>query len=124
MPCRSRSGSSARRTPRCRGRTSVAYTSTGRLAFEQASKIGHVKIIQDPAVQRLLAAFERTEAEEPAELPELSGHIDLSQSGEVENVVAIDGSHTAVPNSLQQHKKLAFVTATALVISLQDVRAM
>jgi predicted amidohydrolase YtcJ len=102
----------------------MAYGSTGRLAIERASKVGHVKIIQDPAVQRLLDAFERVEDESPEDLPDLSGHIDLSQVGDVENVVAIDGSHAAIPNSLQQHKKLAFITASAVTISLREVQAM
>lgn len=102
----------------------MAYTSTGRLSIERASKLGHVKIIQDPAVQRLLDAFERTDERDTEELPTPSGRLDLADTGDVENVVAIDGSHAAIPNSLKQHKKLAFVTATALTISLGEVARM
>ncbi len=102
----------------------MAYTSSGRLPIERASKIGHVKIIQDPAVQRLIDAFERIDEEAPEFLVELSGHVELDQTGEVENVVAIDGSHAAIPNSLKSYKKLAFVTASALLIRRPEVAAM
>jgi hypothetical protein len=102
----------------------MAYTSSGRLPIERASKIGHVKIIQEPRVQRLMEAFESVDGASQEILGELSGTLDLSDSTEIENVVAIDGSHAAIPNSIKNHKRIAFITAGALVITRRDVAFM
>jgi hypothetical protein len=102
----------------------VAYVSTGRLPIERASKLGHVKIIQDPVVQRLIDAFERTDTEDSEDIPACSGNIDLSEPSDIENVVAIDGSEAAIPNTLQSHKKLAFIKASALLVQRQEVAVM
>jgi len=102
----------------------MAYTSTGRLPIERASKLGHVKIIQDPVVQRLIDAFERTDTDDSEDIPACTGTLDLDLPNEVENVVAIDGSEAAIPNTLQSHKRLAFITTSALLVRRQEVAAM
>ncbi len=102
----------------------MAYTSSGRLPIERASKIGHVKIIQEPRIQRLMEAFESVDGVPEEALGELSGTLDLSEAGDIENVIAIDGSHAAIPNTIRNHKRIAFVTAGALAISRSEVAAM
>jgi hypothetical protein len=102
----------------------VAYTSSGRLPIERASKIGHVKIIQEPRVQRLMEAFESVDGTAEEMLGELSGTLDLSNTDEIENVVAIDGSHAAIPNTIKDHKRIAFITAGALAITRSEVASM
>lgn len=102
----------------------MAYTSTGRLPIERASKIGHIKIIEEPRIQRLMEAFERVDEQDDTDLGELSGTLDLSQPTEIENVVAIDGSECAIPNSIKTHKKVAFVTAGVAILRLSEVRKM
>jgi hypothetical protein len=102
----------------------MAYTSSGQLPIERASKIGHLKFVGDPRLQRLLEAFERVDQPSSQGFGEITGTLDLSQAGELENVVAIDGSHAAVPNTLNSYKKLAFVTASAVVISRSRIAQM
>lgn len=102
----------------------MAYTSSGRLPIERASKLGHVKIVQEPRVQRLIESFESVDGAGEEFLGELSGTLDLSGTHEIENVVAIDGSHAAIPNTIKNHKRLAFITAGALAISRSDVASM
>jgi hypothetical protein len=102
----------------------MAYTSSGRLPIERASKIGHVKIIQEPHIQRLIEAFESIEDGPDENLGELSGTLDLSRTGEIENVIAIDGSHAAIPNSIKNHKRIAFIRAGAQVVSRTSIAAM
>lgn len=99
----------------------MAYTSSGKLPIERASKLGHVKFIREPRIQRLLEAFERTDNAPDDVLGEVSGHLDLAATGEIENVVAIDGSHVAVPNVVHNHKRLAFVSVAAVVLSRRAV---
>lgn len=102
----------------------MAYEGSGRLPMERASKIGHIKIIQDPRIQRLIEAFEREHDDAEDSLGELSGAIDLSQVGDLENVVAVDGSHCAVPNSLHEHKQLAFIKVSTVILRRSEIQAM
>ncbi len=102
----------------------MAYTSSGRMPIERASKIGHIKIIQEPRIQRLIEAFEKVDDGGEDVLGELSGRLDLSQADELENVVAIDGSEVAIPNSLQEHKRIAFITVGAIVLRRTEIARM
>lgn len=103
----------------------MAYGAGEGQPFERASKLGHLKIIEDPEVQRLLELFERVDdSDEPVNLPSLSGHVDFAPHPEVENVVAIDGSDKPIPNSIRAHKKLAFVSATEMLIRRREVEAL
>src|SRR5687767_2714921 len=104
MPCPFRFGSLAPQP-----RWPVAYKGSGRMPFERASKLGHVKFIKEPRIQRLLELFERVD--DPVEdiVGERTGTIDLTQPCPIEHIVAIDGSAVAVPNSIKQHKAVAFV---------------
>jgi hypothetical protein len=102
----------------------MAYTGSGHFPMERASKIGHIKVIQEPHIQRWINAFEKVESDEEGTLGELSGKLDLSQVGRLENIVAIDGSHVAVPNAIQHHRRIAFITASAIVLKRSEVVAM
>ncbi len=102
----------------------MAYTSSGRLPIERASKIGHVKIIQEPHIQRLIEAFERVDDTGEETLGELSGTLDLAEVGELENVVAIDGSHAALPNEVKNYKRVAFITVGTVLLTRSEVAHM
>ena len=102
----------------------MAYSSKGSLPIERASKIGHLKIIQEPHINRLIEAFESVDSEPDASLGEVTGTIDLEGDTGIENVVAVDGSHAAIPNEILQHKRIAFVTAGAVVMRISQLRAM
>jgi ribosomal protein S27AE len=102
----------------------MSYTSSSHFPVERASKIGHIKIIQEPHIQRWINAFEKVDTDSETTLGELSGKLDLSQVGMLENIVAIDGSHVAVPNAIYSHKRIAFITASAIVLGRSEVTAM
>lgn len=102
----------------------MAYTSSGRMPIERASKIGHIKIIQEPRVQRLIEAFEKIDDTEDQTFGCLSGNIDLSSYTPIENVVTIDGSHVAVPNTVKSYKRIAFVTVGAAVLTRSEISAL
>ena len=102
----------------------MAYARSDRLPLERASKLGHLRVIQEPLVQRLLDAFERVEEGEDDSCGEVTGRLDLAQVGELENVVAIDGSSVAVPNALRSYRQLAFITFGAVCLSRTEMNAM
>jgi hypothetical protein len=102
----------------------MAYTSSGRLPIERASKLGHVKIIQDPQIQRLLEAFEQIEPAQEGAFGECTGTLDLGMTHHLENIVAVDGSHVAIPNVIHQYKRIAFITAGVVVLRRSDLAAM
>jgi hypothetical protein len=102
----------------------MAYEGSGRFPVERASKLGHVRLIQDSRVQRLLDAFERVDESGTDTLGELSGTIDLEDSAEIENIVTVDGSHIAIPNALAQQKRLAFITVAATVLRRSEIQAL
>jgi len=102
----------------------MAYSSSSNFPIERASKIGHIKIIQEPHIQRWINAFEKIDTDGETTLGELSGKLDLSQVGMLENIVAIDGSHAAVPNAIYSHKRIAFITASAVVLGRSEIAAM
>lgn len=94
------------------------------LPAEYASKIGHIKLIQEPHIQSLIEAFETTEDTSAALVGDLSGSLDLNEAGRIEDVIAIDGSYLTIPNSLKRHRSLAFMSATAVNLKLSELRAM
>lgn len=102
----------------------MAYAGSGRLPMERASKLGHIKVIQEPRIQRLLEAFETIDGDEPEMLGELSGHIDLKDDGAIEYIVAVDGSHCAIPNLIKSHKRIAFLTAGTVILNRRQITAM
>lgn len=102
----------------------MAYTSSGRLPIERASKLGHVKIIQEPRIQRLLEVFESTSDEQRPEFGELSGSLDLDDVGKLENVVAVDGSQACIPNVVLSHKRIGFISASAIFLTRSEIAAL
>lgn len=102
----------------------MAYPSSGRLPIEKASKLGHIKVIQEPRIQRLIEAFERIDGDEPEMVGELSGHINFDSANEIRYVVAIDGGESAIPNAVSSHKKIAFITAGAVILDRRRIAAM
>lgn len=102
----------------------MAYTSSGRLPIERASKLGHIKIIEEPRIQRLLEVFESTSDIGKPTFGEVSGRLDLASSGELENVVAVDGSQACIPNVILNHKRIGFVTVAAVFLQRSEIKAL
>lgn len=71
-----------------------------------------------------MEAFESLDDRSEDTVGELTGTLDLTNVGQIENVVAIDGSHAAIPNAIKTYKRIAFVTAGAVAISRSEVAAM
>jgi hypothetical protein len=83
-----------------------------------------MRVIQEPSVQRLLNAFERVEEGDDQSYGEVTGRLDLARAGELENVVAINGSSVAVPNALRSYRQVTFVTFGAVCLSRTQMNTM
>ena len=102
----------------------MAYEGSGRLPIERASKVGHIKIITEPTISRVIEAWEDTSGEGQQPFGERTGTVDLALATEIENVVAIDGSFVSIPNVLHRYKRLGFISVGAVVLTRSDLRAM
>ena len=73
----------------------MAY-SKGGYPIEQASKIGHLKMLKDPTIRQIVESFE---AADLVPLRKLNGHIQsisLSEETSIKRVIAIDGGQAIV----------------------------
>lgn len=102
----------------------MSYVGSGRFPVEYASKIGHMKLIQDPHIQRMLAEFESSTPTTSDPLGFRSGNVDLSKSNNIEFVIAIDGGEAVVPNEIRSEKQLAFISVCALLLRVNDIEEM
>lgn len=97
----------------------MAYTKNG-YPTELANKIGHIKLVQDPMVQRMIEAFEDYRPTPPTSIP-ITGSIDLSESTPITQVITVDGGHQVVPNALRPERQVGFVQVASQLIRLNTI---
>lgn len=100
----------------------MAYGAGGRLPFESASKIAHMEIIRDPALNDLLQNFK---SDQLSALPTgaiKSGSLNLDQQPDVRFIITIDGGLTIVPHPVRRDKTVSFVQVGAMVIDMADIK--
>lgn len=85
---------------------------------EYASKVGHIRFIQDPYIQRVIEAFEDTRPEPQSDSPPGLGHIDLDGPGPSQ-IITVDGGSAPVPNVLRAERQVGFVHVAAQLIKLE-----
>ncbi len=102
----------------------MAYEGSGRLPLERASKVGHIKIITEPTISRVIEAWESTAGDAQQPFGERTGTVDLEAHSAIENVVAIDGSFVSIPHVLHRYKRLGFISVGAVVLTRSDLRTM
>ena len=102
----------------------MAYKGSDSMPMERASKIGHIKMINDSHLQRLIAEFESSMPTNGDPIGECSGHIDLNKSSEIRYVIAIDGGEAIVPNQIRSEKQAAFLSICAMLIRISDIEEM
>jgi hypothetical protein len=100
----------------------MAYGGGSRLPFESASKIAHMELIRDPALNDLIQNFK---SDQPSTLPlgaTKSGTLGLERPTDVHFIITVDGGLTIVPNPVRRDKAVAFVQVGAMVIHMDDIR--
>ena len=88
---------------------------------ELANKVGHIKLIQDPMVQRLIESFEDHRPLPDAALPPISGNTDLKCDRTIAQVITVDGGHQTVPNIVRPERQVGFVQVALQMIKLETI---
>jgi len=101
----------------------LAYAKDG-YPVEQASKIGHLKLINHPLITNLISQFEEPELPPATSYPHRTGTVDLGAEGRLERVVTIDGGQATVPNAYRPEKQLSFIQVAACMLKMQDLDYM
>ena len=92
----------------------MAYSSTGRLPDELASKLGHLSVIQSGWVKTLIEDFENTKHQEQEPDISIWHEIDVSPFEKLKYIWAVDGSYVSVKSNPPTGKEVAFIK-TALI---------
>jgi len=88
---------------------------------ELANKVGHIKLIQDPMIQRLVESFEDSRAMDRSLLPPPTGHIDLLSECPITQIITIDGGQQAVPNVARPERQVGFVQVAAQMVRMETL---
>jgi hypothetical protein len=100
----------------------MAYNASGGYPAEYASKLGHMRLIKDPLVQKVIEAFESTEPktdnQPPIELREVSLDKPLSQ------IITVDGSSLDVPQLQRAERKMGFIQIAAQLFKLTTLEKL
>src|SRR5580700_6071506 len=99
---------------------SYADAETG-YPVEFANKVGHIKLVQDPMIQRLVESFEDTRAVDDAMLPVPDGCVDLSLECPITQIITVDGGQQAVPNVARPERQVGFIQVAAQMVRLDTL---
>jgi hypothetical protein len=92
-----------------------------RYPTELANKVGHIKLIQDPLIQRLIESFEDYRPPIDGVLPTPTGTIDLEGDCPIQQVITVDGGHQSVPNVARPERQVGFVQIAAQMVKLETI---
>ncbi len=89
--------------------------------IELANKVGHIKLVQDPMIQRLIECFEDTRPTDAGTLPVPDGRIDLSAGCPIVQIVTVDGGQQAVPNIARPERQIGFIQVAAQMVRIETL---
>lgn len=101
----------------------MAYAKDG-FPIEQASKIGHLKLINNDLIRRVIEDFEDPAPSKDGPTISKSGSVDISEGSWFERIITVDGGQAIVPNPARKQKTLAFVQVAACMLKMSDLRYM
>lgn len=101
----------------------MAYAKDG-FPIEQASKIGHLKLINNDLVRRVVEDFEDPAPSVGGPGVTSSGTVDLQEECAIERIITVDGGQAVVPNPARRQKTLAFLQVAACMLRMSDLRYM
>jgi hypothetical protein len=100
----------------------MAYNSSGRKPFERASKISHAQIINNPAVQAMLARCTLPAPSSPDQIAQSLIAVPDEMPEHINYVVAVDGSLSEAPVRPQYPAAvITFFVTGPLLFSLRDL---
>ncbi|WP_010279951.1 hypothetical protein [Paenibacillus senegalensis] len=100
----------------------MAYSSNNLMPFEYASKLGHVTIIKDEFVSKLIHDFESFSLDD--ENVETDGYeFNIPEKDcDILSVIAVDGSCSHITNPIVNKKAISFIKVATLMISLDQLQ--
>lgn len=98
----------------------MSYTKNG-FPLEQASKIGHLKIINHPLITQIIQQFEETDLPSIYQKQGITGNIDFSKKTTLERIITIDGGQATIPNEYRPEKQLSFIQVAACMLKISDL---
>jgi hypothetical protein len=98
----------------------MAYAKDG-YPTELANKVGHIKLIQDPMIQRMIESFEDFRPPAESALPAATGNVDLAAPCAITQIITVDGGHQAVPNIARPERQVGFIQIAAQLVQLSTV---
>lgn len=101
----------------------MAYAQDG-YPVEQASKIGHLKLVGNELVRRVIQDFEDVSPSYDGPKVSKTGNVDLSTECAIRRVITVDGGQAVVPNPARREKAMAFVQVAACLLRMDDLRYM
>jgi hypothetical protein len=101
----------------------MAYAKDG-VPLEQASKIGHLKMIDSTLIRRVIEDFEDVTPSSSGPRVTKTGSVDLSVESEIRWVVTVDGGQAVVPNPARREKTMAFVQVAACLLRMDHLSYM
>jgi hypothetical protein len=101
----------------------VSY-GTGKFPAEAASKVAHMKLLQNATVTALVTQFEATDPNLDPPVGERTGTVDLSVDPAITHVVTTDGGEVVVPNPFRREKAVGFVNVATTVFSLEELATL
>ena len=95
----------------------MAY-GTGKYPTEAASKVAHMKLLQNPTITALITQFDATDPGTDPAVGERTGTIDLAERHGITHVVTVDGGEVIVPNPVRREKAVGFVNVCTTMFSM------
>jgi len=88
---------------------------------ELANKVGHIKLIQDPMIQRMVEAFEDARPPTAGTYPPPTGRVRLDVECPLDQVITVDGGHQAVPNVVRPERQVGFVQVAVQMVKIETI---
>ena len=101
----------------------MAYAKDG-YPVEQASKIGHLKLVGNELIRRVIEDFEDVSPSSDGPKVSKTGSVDLTAESGIRRIVTVDGGQAVVPNPARREKAMAFVQVAACLLRMDDLRYM
>lgn len=101
----------------------MAYAKDG-YPVEQASKIGHLKLVGNELIRRVIEDFEDISPSSDGPKVSKTGSVDVSAESGIRRVITVDGGQAVVPNPARREKAMAFVQVAACLLRMDDLRYM
>jgi hypothetical protein len=95
----------------------MAY-GTGKYPTEAASKIAHMKLLQNPTISALITQFDAVDPGADPSAGECTGTVNMSEPHGITHVVSVDGGEVVVPNPVRREKAVGFVNVCTTMFSM------